>query len=235
MKIESLVDIARRHIQLWIIKGEYHPGQKLTEEEISSRLNISRMPIREAFKALEIEGLIVRKPRRGVFVSRMTKKDVWEVYTLKAHLYEMATDLALDLMTDDRLNSLEKIVSDMQKCVSKNPADLLGYQDHHWRFHERIMTVANNVRLKKITASLHHQVTRFSYLSLQDRTHLDSSVRYHRLIFQALKEKEKARACELMKTHVLMALDVVLDKMASDHPGVEVLPDVAPSKMPAAG
>jgi len=108
MIAESLVDIARRHIQLWIIKGEYHPGQKLKEEEISARLNISRMPIREAFKALEIEGLVIRKPRRGVFVTLMTEKDVWEVYTLKAYLYEMATELAIDLITDTEIEELEK-------------------------------------------------------------------------------------------------------------------------------
>ena len=99
MKIESLVDLAKRHIQLWIIKGEYQPGERLKEEEISARLDISRPPVREAFKFLEAEGLVIRKPRRGVFVSEMTAKDVWEAYTLKATLYEMAMELAMDNMT----------------------------------------------------------------------------------------------------------------------------------------
>ena len=108
MRIESLVDLAKRHIQLWIIKGEYQPGQRLKEEEISARLDISRPPVREAFKFLEAEGLVIRKPRRGVFVSEMTAKDVWEAYTLKATLYEMATQLALDNISDLQIAELRR-------------------------------------------------------------------------------------------------------------------------------
>jgi DNA-binding GntR family transcriptional regulator len=218
MIVESLVDVARRHIQLWIIKGEYHPGQKLKEEEISARLNISRMPIREAFKALEIEGLVIRKPRRGVFVTLMTEKDVWEVYTLKAYLYEMATELAIDLITDTEIERLEKNVTTMEDCIRKDPVDLLKYQDQHWRFHERIMTISTNTRLKKFSASLHYQVSRFSYLSLQGKTHLNSSAEYHRWILDAIKNREKSKACRLMKKHVLMALDVVQKKIEFDDP-----------------
>ena len=92
MHIESITDLAKRHIQVWIIKGEYQPGQQIKEEEIAARLDISRPPVREAFKMLEAEGLVVRKPRRGVYVTEMTGKDVWEAYTLKAALYELALE-----------------------------------------------------------------------------------------------------------------------------------------------
>jgi DNA-binding GntR family transcriptional regulator len=65
--------------------------------------------------------------------------------------------------------------------------------------------------LKKISASIHLQVCRFSYKSLQDKTHLEASIRYHRRILNALKKKNKLLACKLMKDHVLEALDVLLD------------------------
>ena len=211
MRIESLVDLAKRHIQLWIIKGEYQPGQRLKEEEISARLDISRPPVREAFKFLEAEGLVMRKPRRGVFVSEMTAKDVWEAYTLKATLYEMATELALDHMTHRQLTELEAFVEKMGDCVTADPVDLLGYQAHHQEFHDMIMLISGNERLKKISASIHLQVCRFSYKSLQNKTHLNASLRYHRRIISALKQKNKALACKLMKDHVLEALDVLLE------------------------
>ncbi|MGD9057240.1 MAG: GntR family transcriptional regulator [Desulfobacterales bacterium] len=211
MKIESLVDLAKRHIQLWIIKGEYQPGQRLKEEEISARLDISRPPVREAFKFLEAEGLVMRKPRRGVFVSEMTAKDVWEAYTLKATLYEMATELALDNISDPQIAELESFVKKMEDCASAEPVNLLGYQEHHQEFHDRIMLISGNQRLKKISASIHLQVCRFSYKSLQDKTHLEASIRYHRRILNALKKKNKLLACKLMKDHVLEALDVLLD------------------------
>ncbi len=211
MKIESLVDLAKRHIQLWIIKGEYQPGQRLKEEEISARLDISRPPVREAFKFLEAEGLVMRKPRRGVFVSEMTAKDVWEAYTLKATLYEMATELALDNISDPQIAELESFVKKMEDCAFAEPVNLLGYQEHHQEFHDRIMLISGNQRLKKISASIHLQVCRFSYKSLQDKTHLEASIRYHRRILNALKKKNKSLACKLMKDHVLEALDVLLD------------------------
>jgi DNA-binding GntR family transcriptional regulator len=211
MKIESLVDLAKRHIQLWIIKGEYQPGQRLKEEEISARLDISRPPVREAFKFLEAEGLVMRKPRRGVFVSEMTAKDVWEAYTLKATLYEMATELALDNISDPQIAELESFVKKMEDCAFAEPLNLLGYQEHHQEFHDRIMLISGNQRLKKISASIHLQVCRFSYKSLQDKTHLEASIRYHRRILNALKKKNKSLACKLMKDHVLEALDVLLD------------------------
>ena len=210
MEIESIVDLAKRHMELWIIKGEYEPGQKLKEEEIAMRLGISRPPIREAFKALETEGLVVRKPRRGVFVTEMTAKDVWEAYTLKAALYEMATELAMVKISSDQNDELDSIVRRMEDRITREPVDLLQYQDYHQSFHHQIMIISGHDRLKKISVSIHNQIGRFSYRSLQDKAHLKSSVRYHRKIINAMKAKNKPLACRLMKEHVLEALDVLM-------------------------
>jgi DNA-binding GntR family transcriptional regulator len=230
MQIESIADLAKGHIQVWIIKGEYRPGQQLKEEEIARRLDISRPPVREAFKMLEAEGLVIRKPRRGVFVSEMTQKDVWEAYTLKAALYELAIELALESITVSQVRELEAIVRRMEACVAAVPVDLLQYQEHHQEFHNLIMAISGHDRLKKISASIHNQVSRFSYKSLQDMAHLNASVRYHRQIIQAVNAKDKALACRLMKAHVLEALEVLcnmpqLQKTESD--GDHRLADVA--------
>lgn len=197
-------------MELWIIKGEYGPGQKLKEEEIAMRLGISRPPIREAFKALETEGLVVRKPRRGVFVTEMTAKDVWEAYTLKAALYEMAIELAMDTITAGQIEDLDAVVRQMANCVKTEPVDLLQYQKYHQRFHDKIMVISGHDRVKKISVSIHNQVGRFSYRSLQNKSHLRSSVRYHGKIIDAIKAKDKTLACSLMKEHVLDALEVLL-------------------------
>ena len=210
MEIESIVDLAKRHMELWIIKGEYEPGQKLKEEEIAMRLGISRPPIREAFKALETEGLVVRKPRRGVFVTEMTAKDVWEAYTLKAVLYEMATGLAMETITANQISELDAVVQQMEACVETESVDLLQYQEYHQNFHYKIMVISGHDRLKKISVSIHNQVARFSYKSLQNKSHLQSAVRHHRQIINAIKVKDKTLACRLMREHVLEALDVLL-------------------------
>ncbi len=210
MDVESIADLAKRHIQVWIIKGEYQPGQQLKEEEITARLDISRPPVREAFKMLEAEGLVVRKPRRGVYVTEMTGKDVWEAYTLKAALYEMATGLAMESISETQINELDAVVRQMESCVKNEPVDLLQYQQYHQNFHYQIMLISGHDRLKKISVSIHNQVCRFSYKSLQRRDHLESSVWYHRKMIDAIRAKDKVSACRLMKEHVLEALNVLL-------------------------
>ncbi len=210
MNTESIADQAKHHIEVWIIKGEYEPGRQLKEEEIAARLGISRPPVREAFKMMEAEGLVVRKPRRGVFVTEMTARDVWEAYTLKAALYELAAELALEGVTGSQIKKMETLVKQMERCISAQPVDLLQYQQYHQDFHNQIMDISGHERLKKISNSIHNQVCRFSYRSLQDRRHLQASARYHRQIVEALKSRDAARACRLMKQHVLEALDVLL-------------------------
>ncbi len=159
---------------------------------------------------LETEGLVIRRPRRGVFVTKMTRKDVWEAYTLKAAMYELSIDLAMDAISEVQIEELAAIVQLMEDSVAADTVDLLRYQEHHQHFHEQIMLISGHDRLKKISASIHNQVSRFSYRSLQNQEHLHASVRYHREILTAVKSGKKALARDLMKTHVLEALEVLL-------------------------
>ena len=211
MKVDSIVDRACQNIQEWIVTGRFKPGEQIKEENISQRLEISRPPVREALKMLEATGLVVRKPRRGVFVPLLTRKDVWEIYTLKAALYELVTELAMDVMTDAQVRELESLVAEMERIVSEDPVDILRYQKHHKGFHSRLMGIAGNGRLNAFAANLHNQVTPFSYKSLQQKEHLLASVRYHREIIEAIKKGDRASACRLMKRHVLDALLVFRD------------------------
>jgi len=214
VKIESIVDIAKRHIEEWIITGQFLPGEQLKEEEISQRLEISRPPVREALKALEATGLVIRKPRRGVFVPEMTEKDIWEIYTLKATLYEMAIDVAIPTFTKKDVARLESLVKKMETCVQNEPFDVLQYQKLHRTFHNLIMDVAGNGRLKTFAENLHNQVSMISYKTLQKREHYLSSLYYHREILRTIKEKDVKNARRLMKEHVLSALDVLRESLS---------------------
>lgn len=210
MEIESLGDLAQKRIRELIITGAFKPGQQLKEEELCSRFQISRPPIREAFKMLEAEGLVTRRPRRGVFVAEMTAKDIWEIYTLKAVTYQMAASLAMAVMTAEDVAALEAAVARMAAVAAGWPVDLRQYQLHHRTFHETIMTLAGNERLSRIERNLRYQVSRISYTSLNDPGHLRDSVAYHRRIAAAMRQGDRPLACRLMKEHVLDALDVAL-------------------------
>ncbi|MCF8106360.1 MAG: GntR family transcriptional regulator [Desulfohalobiaceae bacterium] len=203
---ESLVVIVQRYVRDQIITGEFKPNQKLKEEEIASSFNISRPPVREAFSILEAEGLVVKKPRRGVFVTKPSLDDVWEIYTLKAGLYELSMELAFDKIQAGESDNLEKMIEAMNRHTCDSSFDIIRYQHIHIEFHKAIMEIAGNKRLTRYAETLHNQVCRFSYLALQYKEHVQEIMDYHNRIFQAMKEQNKPLACGLMKEHVLEGL-----------------------------
>jgi len=211
MNIKSVADRTKQFVEKRIIEGEYHPGQQIKEEEIASRLEISRPPVREAFKFLEAEGLVTRKPRRGVFVAEITEKDVWEIYMLKIALYGLGISLAMDKMPPQGIRQLEQIVAAMEKCVGVIPANLVEYQTLNESFHNCLMDIAGNERLKKACSMLHNQVKRFSYKSLSDKGHLLSSLSSHRRMLEAIRNRDEALAERLNREHILEGM-VVLQK-----------------------
>jgi DNA-binding GntR family transcriptional regulator len=209
MKIKSIVDHTAKALEDMIVKGKLKPGQKVKEQEISTRLGISRPPLREAFKILEAEGLIRREPRRGVFVSELKDGDIWEIYTLKLALYTLGVTLAMDKITNGEVEKLEKVVAQMEKsALGGGSPDVMKYEELNNLFHEMTANIAGHTRLKKIQQSLNNQIKRIAYRSFGDRKHLEMSCRYHRKILEAIKDKDKARAEQLTREHILRGLEV---------------------------
>ena len=211
MRLSSVVDMAREHLEQAIITGRLKPGQRIKEEEISSFLGISRPPVREAFKSLEAEGLIVRKPRCGVFVAEITANDVWEIYTLKAEMYELAANLAFYKLTGEDINRMGRMVEAMAECVKADPANILAYQELNTMFHDVVIQAARHQRLKRMINSLHNQIRWYSYRTLSDRRHLEQSCRYHQRIFECYRNGDLAGAAGLTREHVLVGLDKLQD------------------------
>lgn len=209
MKVKSIVDHAVKSLEDMIVKGKLKPGQRIKEQDISTRLGISRPPLREAFKILEAEGLIRREPRRGVFVSELKEADIWEIYTLKLALYSLAVTLAVDKMKNGDIEKMEKIVNRMESVVRRSgEPDVLKYEELNNLFHETTANIAGHGRLKKIHQSLNNQVKRMAYRSFQDVNHLKESCEYHRRIVEAMKARDRNLAEGLTREHILRGMDV---------------------------
>jgi len=232
MKIKTVVDLARQHLEDDIIRGSLMPGQQIKEEEVAARLGISRPPVREALKILETGGLIFRKPRRGVFVTRITRKDIWEVYSLKVALYGLSIELAFDRISKDTLKKLEQTVEKMEECVKGDRRDSIRYQKFHEKFHDLIIEVSGHQRLKRIVSILHNQVKRISFASLSDEEHLKESCMYHREILEALKKGDRNGAERFMKEHILKGLKAV-NRFVADGEQSEEAPEPLSIQHPA--
>lgn len=211
MKLESLADMTARFIEQLIITDELKPGQQIKEDDIAAKLDISRPPVREAFKTLEGQGLVIRKPRKGTFVIKMMEKDIREVYTLKAELYALATELAMDKIVQHEKEALSLLVKKMKTIVDTDPCDILAYQKIHSEFHNSIMAIAGNGRLFDFASNLHKQIRRFSYQTLHHKEHLEKSATYHGKIIACIIDDDNINAALLMKAHVIDAMNFLLN------------------------
>jgi len=209
LEVLSIVDNVRKHLLSQILHGELHPGQQVKEQEIATSLGISRPPIREALKLLEADGLIIRKPNRGAFVATITEHDAWEIYTLKCNLYEMATRLAFEHISSEAIREWDRIVDEMGRCLLSETPAVIQYQSLNQEFHDVMFRIAGHRRLQKISQTLHHQMNRFSCISLMDADHLKGSITYHRNILGAIRNGDLERTIAITREHILKGLEIV--------------------------
>ena len=212
MRVPSVTDIIREYIEKSIYSGKFKPGSKVTEAQVAAALQISRPPIREAFKLLEAEGLILRIPRRGVFVAEISAQDAWEIYMLKAELYAFSITLSFDRLTMSDISRMERLVEAMEECVRSDPPRILAYQELNASFHDVPTEAAGHQRLKHVLQRLHNQIRYFSYQTLSDPDHIENSCRYHRKICEAFKSGDLAETIRLSREHVLAALNEFTSK-----------------------
>ena len=206
MRVPSVTDVARTWLEEAIAAGKLQPGKQVKEEHIATQLGISRPPVREAFKHLEAEGLLVRKPRRGVFVAEIKEKDAWEIYTLKAELYVLSVELSFDRIGPEDLSRMRRLINAMEACLQSDPPNIVSYQELNVSFHDLHVDLARHQRLKRMLATLHNQVRYYSFQNLLNQTHLDHSCQYHRRIYEAFEIGDRQLAQQLTREHVLAAL-----------------------------
>ncbi len=212
MRQPSITDLARDYLEKAILTGRLKPGSQIKEGSIAEALEISRPPVREAFKLLEGDGLVDRKPRRGVFVKEITEKDALEIYSLKAVLYEFSITLAFKRLTDYEISRMGHLVEAMRECLNAEPPNVLSYQEMNVGFHDIHVDASGHQRLKKILWTLHKQVRYFSYQTHLDPGHLEKSFNYHQQIYEAFKIGDEDLAKTLTRDHVLAGLETFQKK-----------------------
>ena len=215
MGIQSVVEYISQSLRDRIIQGRLEPGQRIKETDVALALNVSRPPIREAFKVLESEGLIKIKPRKGAFVAEFTAKDAWEIYTINAALYVLAVDVGMDKISGKDIKKLKDIFQKMEETADREIPDINRYHQFHFKFHDTLFQIAGNGRLRQICHSMHNQIRRFSRMSFSNTQHLLSNCRRHKEIIETIEDGDKNLAKILTYNHVLEGLEN-LQKMLKD-------------------
>lgn len=200
---ETLGEQAYFAIRSAITSGALKPGERLTERDLAGRLHVSPTPIREAFRQLEQEGLLVRTPSREVTVSDLPSASVAEMLLIQAALRGVAARLAADKITEAELAELLAVLDETAELLASGPAEqLLELAD---RFHDIVDQASGNLTLLKTiqTFMAFDPIDRLE--SLTDRDQVLTRFGEHQQIAAALAARDRDQSEALMRSHVFGA------------------------------
>lgn len=183
-----------------IISFKLKPGNKISENEISELLNVSRTPVREAFIKLSKEDLVYVLPQRGTYISYIDLEQVEEARFIRESLEKAVIELAAKEFPEDALIELEKNL-DLQKSKIKNK-EYSKFLELDEEFHKTIFIACNKARTWSVIQEVNSQYKRIRLLSFIANINWDKNIEQHEEILQAIKDKNSEKARYIMSKHL---------------------------------
>ncbi len=195
-----LRDVVFNTLRHAILKGELEPGERLMEIALAQKLGVSRTPIREAIRKLELEGLVVMVPRKGAEVADITEKDLRDVLEVRTALEELSIELAMKNITDEDYENLKKASKSFAKDSEGD--DLIKIAEADVAFHEIIYMATGNKRLIQMINNLREQMYRYRLEYIKDKSTHARLVEEHERIIEAMQKQDVNAAKAAIKLHV---------------------------------
>ncbi len=195
-----LRDVVFNTLRQAILTGELKPGERLMEIHLADRLGVSRTPIREAIRKLELEGLVVMIPRKGAQVARITEKNLKDVLEVRRALDMLAVRLACSRMDDEYKKQLREACDEFARVVKNNNTKDITEADV--RFHDIINKATGNDRLIQRVNNLAEQMYRYRLEYIKDAAYHNRLVAEHEEIYSAIMDGDEERAAKAVVLHI---------------------------------
>ena len=195
-----LRDVVFNTLRRAILTGELKPGERLMEIHLANRLGVSRTPIREAIRKLELEGLVIMIPRRGAEVAGITEKSLKDVLEVRRALDALSVELACDRITQEDTNRLLEACAVFERAVREGDASVIASADV--ALHDIIVEATGNKRLQQLVNNLSEQMYRFRFVYIREESRHDNLIAEHREIYEAIVSRDKKRAAEAARLHI---------------------------------
>ena len=183
-----------------ILKGELAPGERLMEIRLANMLGVSRTPIREAIRKLELEGLVVMIPRRGAEVAGISEKCLRDVLEVRRSLEELAMDLAVQRMDSGRMEELERAQAEFVEAISAS--DLIRIAQADENFHDVIYAGTENEKLVQMLNNLRDQMYRYRLEYIKDTGKRQILKVEHERMMDALRHRDRELAKRTAREHI---------------------------------
>jgi len=195
-----LRDVVFNTLRQSILTGELKPGERLMEIHLADKLGVSRTPIREAIRKLELEGLVTMIPRRGAEVAQITEKHLKDVLEVRRALDALPVELACERITQDELADLMDARDLFAKAIKTKDANKIAQADV--AFHDIILIASRNDRLMQMLSNLSQQMYRYRLEYVKDDEHYDRLIEEHNIIFDAISRRDSKVGAEAIISHI---------------------------------
>jgi DNA-binding GntR family transcriptional regulator len=207
----SLSSEVAKKIRIGIFNGSIQPGQKLLEQDLSSQMNTSRGPIRDAFIRLEHEGLVYREPNRSVTVVEMTVEDVEEIHSLRLNLELLALHYFCRDQFHADLSILEDAVARLRTCIASGAA-LEEAVECDLEFHEEMVRMSGHKRLSNLWQSLKPQIGFLIFTkNIHNVLNFAGGADQHEELITAISRKDYAKGQQILTAHLTNVLNALLE------------------------
>lgn len=190
-----------------ILKGVYEEGDELRESALGKELGVSRTPVREALRQLELEGLVKIIPNKGAYVTGITAKDVRDIYLIRSQLEGACAKWATEHITKEQIDKLEEIIILSEFHLQKNDkenSDQVVELDG--KFHKVLYEASNSRILEHILSDFHRYVQMARKISVGREDRALKSIEEHKEILEAIKSKDADKAEKLANEHILKVM-----------------------------
>lgn len=183
-----------------ILSGAYKKGDVLRETVIAKNLNVSRTPVREAIRQLELEGLVYSIPNKETVVTGISYEDVQDIFMIRSRIEGLAARKAAERITEEEIKEISEVLELTEFYINKRDIDHVGALDH--KFHDLIYTAAKSKIMKQLLSDFHIYVQRTRMVSLSKPGRMEGLFKEHTSIFEAIKSHNGDKAERLMDQHV---------------------------------
>lgn len=195
-----LRDVVFNTLRQAILTGELKPGERLMEIHLANRLGVSRTPIREAIRKLELEGLVTMIPRRGAEVAQITEKSMNDVLEVRRAMDALCVELACDRITKEEIQALKQACDAFEEAVKSKDVKRIAQADV--KLHDIIVRATGNQRLVQLVNNLSEQMYRYRFEYIKDFSQHERLVEEHRIIYESIVKKDKETASQAARMHI---------------------------------
>ena len=188
-----------------ILAGKYQENEELREVVIGEELGVSRTPVREAFRQVDLEGLIRIVPNKGAYVTGITAKDVRDIYMIRSRLEGLAARWATENISEEQLDELEETLCLAEFHASKNSMEQMAQMDS--RFHEIIYEACDSKMLEHLLKDFHQYVSRIRQKTLSSNVRGNESNEEHTKLMEAIKAVNSYEAYQVVHIYIMNAYE----------------------------